>query len=503
MFSLLHNSKLPSLSGTLFPKTALLRTLSKITEEQDVVIIGGGPGGYVAAIKAAQLGLKVTCVDKRGSFGGTCLNVGCIPSKALLHTTHMYHTAMHEFPKYGIESPKSPPNLKKIMAHKRSAVTSLTKGIEYLFKKNKVSYIKGTATINSANEIDVVPLKKSEDGGGTIKTKNIVIATGSDYITFPWLPVDEEVIVSSTGALSLSQVPKKMIVIGGGVIGLELGTVWKRLGAEVTVVELLNNIGGTLDLEVARELKKQLSRQKMKFLMPAKVTNVTVENKIASVEVQTCCKNPKKMKLEADCVLVSVGRKPYYEGLGLEKIGVQINNDRRINVNDHLQTNIPNIYAIGDVIHGPMLAHKAEEEGVAVVERIADPNKSIILNHKLIPGVVYTDPEVASVGCSEEQLKGAGVEYKVGKFPYMANSRAKAVGDFKGFVKIISHRKTGELLGAHIIGPNASEAIHELALGMNLNCTDRDIGEMCHAHPTLSEAIKEAAMDGYFKAIHL
>ncbi|KAJ3435843.1 dihydrolipoyl dehydrogenase [Anaeramoeba flamelloides] len=481
----------------------IVRTFIRTYKDQDVVVIGGGPAGYIAAINAAQEGLTVACVEKRGKLGGTCLNEGCISSKSLLHSTKLYHQAVNEFTKHGIDVPVNKPNLDKMMENKNNNIYTLTKGIDYLFRKNKVTYIKGTATIASANEISIEPLKLV-GVQNKLKAKNIIIATGSTNITSPLLPIDEKIILSSKGALSLRKIPKTMLIIGGGTIGLEMATIWNRLGTEVTVVELEDTIGGQLDSELASGLKEQLMKQNIKFLMSSRLTSVKiVNNKYASAEIITCCQSPRKTKIDSECVLVSIGRKPYYERLGIEKMGIHLDHNNKICTNENFQTNIPNIYAIGDITEGPMLAHRAEKQGMEVIKHILNPNKNLILNQSLIPNVIYTDPQVASIGCTEEQLMAAEEEYTVGKFPYFANPSARTFGILDGFVKILSNPKTHELLGAHILGPNASEAIHEIALGMHLNCKDTDLGEMCHAHPTLSEAIKEAAMSLYRKPIHL
>jgi dihydrolipoamide dehydrogenase len=465
----------------------LRRTFSSAVQH-DLVVVGGGPGGYVAAIKAAQLGMKVACVEKRGALGGTCLNVGCIPSKALLHSSHLYEEASHSFSKYGINCEKVSFDLDGIMKQKRTAVTGLTKGIEGLFRKNKVDYFKGTGKIESANVVSV-------DGKDQINAKNILIATGSAPIELPFLKFDEKVVVSSTGALSLATVPKRMAVIGGGVIGLELGSVWRRLGTEVTVIEATPRCVPSLDNEVGDAFVKILEKQGMKFMMSTKVLSADVRADGATLKLDG------DRSLDVDVVLVSVGRKPYTDGLGLESVGIERDKAGRIVVDSHFRSKVPHIYAIGDVIAGPMLAHKAEEEGIAAVEIIA--GKAGHVNYDTIPGVVYTYPEVASVGKTEQQLKADGVKYKVGKFPFMANSRARTNDEADGLVKVLTDAETDRLLGMHIIGTAAGEQIAEGVLAMEYGASSEDVARTCHAHPTLSEAIKEACLQSAFgKAIH-
>lgn len=459
--------------------------------EYDLVVIGGGPGGYVGAIKAAQLGLRVACVEKRSTLGGTCLNVGCIPSKALLDITHKYHEATHEFEAIGLKASVKA-DLKKIMARKDDVVKGLTQGIEGLFKKNKIDYIKGHGTITGPNSVSV--------NGTTLTAKAIVIATGSAEMQLPSVAIDEKRIVSSTGALELSEVPKDMIVIGGGVIGLEMGSVWSRLGAKVTVVEYLDRITPGLDLEVSKQFQKILTKQGFEFKLGTKVTGADAKGKRVKVTMEPAA-GGKAETLEADVVLVSIGRKPYTENLGLEAVGVAADNRGRIQVNEHWQTSVPSIFAIGDVIAGPMLAHKAEEEGVAVAELLAGQKPHV--DYNTIPGVVYTHPEVANVGKTEEELKAAGIDYVMGKFPFMANSRARAVGESDGFVKILACKKTDRVLGVHIIGPDAGTLIAEAVLAMEYGASSEDIARTCHAHPTLNEAVKEAALATFSKAIHI
>lgn len=458
----------------------------------DIVIIGGGPGGYVAAIRAAQLGLKVACVEKRGSLGGTCLNVGCIPSKALLQSSEVYEEITHNAEKHGVKVEGVKLDLSAMLKRKDKVVEDLCKGIEGLFKKNKVAYFKGLGVISAANQVTV--------GSDVLQAKNIIIATGSEVMPLPGVTIDEKQIVSSTGALALQAVPKKMIVIGGGYIGLEMGSVWRRLGAEVTVVEFLDSIVPAMDAEIARQLHKTLEKQGMKFKLGTKVTAAKADAKGVTLTVEPA-KGGEKETIEADIVLVSIGRKPYTENLGLEKVGVKLDNRGRIEVNNHFETNVKGIYAIGDVIAGPMLAHKAEEEGVAAVEIIAGQSGHV--NYDAIPGVVYTWPEVATVGKTEEELKAAGVAYNVGKFPFLANSRARAVGDTDGLVKILACSKTDRVLGVHIIGPDAGTLIAEAVLALEYGASSEDIARTCHAHPTLNEALKEAALAVEGRAIHI
>lgn len=466
-------------------------------EQQDVVIIGGGPGGYVAAIKAAQLGLKVTCVEGRGALGGTCLNVGCIPSKALLHSSHMYSEAKHSFASHGVLVDNLRVDVDKMMAQKTGAVGGLTKGIEGLFKKNKVSYVRGWGKFKSPTEVEVA---LADGGSQTISAKNVIIATGSEVATLPGVTIDEEKVVSSTGALSLTKVPKSFVVVGGGYIGLEMGSVWGRLGSEVTVVEFADAIVPGMDQEIRKTFQRSLTKQGFKFRLGTKVTKAEVVGEVVRLTLEPA-KGGEPTTLEAEVVLVSTGRLPYTAGLGLEAVGVQLDDRRRVKVDGEFRTTVPNIYAIGDVIHGPMLAHKAEEDGVALVEMLAGKPMHKP-NYATIPSIVYTWPEVASVGQTEEQVKASGVEYKVGKFAFMANSRARSVDDTEGLVKFISDAKTDKILGAHIMGPNAGELIPECVLAMEYGGSTEDVARTCHAHPTLSEAIKEAALATFFKPIH-
>ena len=462
----------------------------------DLVVIGGGPGGYVCAIRAAQLGLKTACVESRGALGGTCLNVGCIPSKSLLNLSENYHKAKKDFNQQGIEISEIKLNIEKMMLNKNKSIQVLTKGVEFLFKKNKVTYIKGKGVVFSKNDIIVYGKNNSRS---SIKARNIVIATGSEVTSLPGIEINEKNIVSSTGALSFNKVPDKLAVIGGGYIGLEMGSVWSRLGSEVTVIEYLDFITPGMDREVSNEFQKILTKQGIKFKMGSKVN--TVNSKGDSVTISyTDIKNSKEEKIVVDKVLVSVGRKPYTEGLNLSKIGVKLDNKGRIEVNDKLQTSIENIYAIGDVIKGPMLAHKAEEEGIAVAEILAGQAGHV--NYDVIPGVVYTSPEVATVGKTEEQLKSQNQSYKVGKFPFLANSRAKVNNETDGFVKILADSKTDKVLGVHIIGPHCGDMIAEMALAMEFGASAEDIARTCHAHPTHTEAIKEAALAVDKRPIH-
>jgi dihydrolipoamide dehydrogenase len=462
----------------------------------DLVVIGGGPGGYVCAIRAAQLGLKTACVESRGALGGTCLNVGCIPSKSLLNLSENYHKAKKDFSNQGIEVSDIKLNINKMMSNKEKSVQVLTKGVEFLFKKNKVTYFKGKGVIFSKDDVVVY---ESDNKKTNIKAKNIVIATGSAPTSLPGIEIDEKNIVSSTGALSFSKVPKDLVVIGGGYIGLEMGSVWSRLGSKVTVIEYLDFITPGMDREVSNEFQKILTKQGIQFKLNNKVTavknmggkvNVDYINNITAV----------REKKECDKVLVSVGRKPYTEGLNLSKIGIKKDDKGRIEVNEKLQTSLKNIYAIGDVIKGPMLAHKAEEEGIAVAEIIAGQAGHV--NYEVIPGVIYTSPEVATVGKTEEQLKNDNKPYKVGKFPFLANSRAKVNNETDGFVKILADSQTDKILGVHIIGPHCGDMIAEMALAMEFGASAEDIARTCHAHPTHTEAIKEAALAVDKRPIH-
>lgn len=465
----------------------------------DLVVIGTGPGGYVCAIKAAQLGMKVAVVEKRATFGGTCLNVGCIPSKALLHASEVFAHAKHGMEDLGVEVSGTTLNLDKMMGHKDATVKSNVDGVAFLFKKNKIDSFIGTGKIVSAGKVSVT----AEDGGvQEIETKNIVIATGSDVAGIPGVPVeiDEKVIVSSTGGIALDKVPGHMVVVGGGVIGLELGSVWMRLGAKVTVVEYLDTILGGMDGEVSKQFQRILAKQGMVFNLGAKVTGVQKSETGAKVTFEPV-KGGEAQTIDADVVLVATGRKPFTAGLGLEEAGVVLDNRGRVEIDGHYATNVPGIYAIGDVVKGPMLAHKAEDEGVALAEILAGQHGHV--NYDVIPGVVYTQPEVASVGKTEEELKAAGVAYKAGKFPFTANGRARAMQATDGFVKVLADKETDRVLGVHIIGFGAGEMIHEAAVLMEFGGSSEDLGRTCHAHPTMSEAVKEAALATFFKPIHM
>ncbi|KAI0270409.1 dihydrolipoyl dehydrogenase [Gloeopeniophorella convolvens] len=476
------------------------RGLATPSGPYDAVVIGGGPGGYVAAIKAAQLGLKTACIEKRGALGGTCLNVGCIPSKAMLNNSHIYHQMLHDVKKRGIDVEGVSLNLPQMLKAKEDAVSGLTKGIEILFKQNKVDYIKGTASFVSPTTISVA---LNEGGEATVEAKNVIIATGSEVTPFPGgaVEIDEEQIVSSTGALALQKVPKKLVVIGGGIIGLEMGSVWSRLGAEVTVVEFLGNIGGVgIDEEISKQFQKSLTKQGLKFKLNTKV--LSAEKKDGKVFVATeAAKDGKQETLDADVVLVAIGRRPVTTGLNLDKIGVEVDARGRIVIDDQFNTTVPNVKCIGDVTFGPMLAHKAEEEGIAAAEYLHAGHGHV--NYNTIPSVVYTHPEVAWVGKTEQDLKKEGVQYKVGKFPFAANSRAKTNLDTEGNVKFLVEKETDLILGVHIIGPNAGEMIAEGVLAMEYGASSEDIARTTHAHPTLSEAFREAALQtSAGKAIH-
>ena len=458
------------------------------------VVIGGGPGGYVCAIRLAQLGMKTACIESRGSLGGTCLNVGCIPSKSLLNLSEEFHKVKNLSNK-GIEVGEVKLNLNKMMKSKEKAVTVLTKGVEFLLKKNNVTYFKGVGSFKSKNEISVKDPNKNET---LIFSEKVIIATGSVPTSLPGIDFDEKIIVSSTGVLKLDKVPKKMVVVGGGYIGLEMGSVWSRLGAEVHVVEFLDHITPGMDKEISNEFMKILKKQGIKFHMQHKVDKI--EKKNSSAVISTTDKNGNKKDFDCEVVLVSVGRKPNTEGLNLEKIGINLDDKNRIQTDNNFKTNLDNIYAIGDVISGPMLAHKAEDEGIAVAENIVGQSGHV--NYDTIPGVIYTTPEVASIGKTEEQLSDLNIKYKIGKFSFMANSRAKAIDDTEGFVKILADEKTDKVLGAHLIGPHAGELIAEIGVAMEFGASSEDIARTCHAHPTFSEAVKEAALSVDKRAIH-
>jgi dihydrolipoamide dehydrogenase len=463
-----------------------------MSDSFDVIVIGSGPGGYVCAIRAAQLGMKVACVEKRATLGGTCLNVGCIPSKALLQSSEEFHKAGHALKDHGVLVGDVKLDLARMQARKGEVVGANTKGVEFLFRKNKVTWLKGTGRITAPGSVDV--------DGTVYAAKSIIIATGSDSVPLPGVTVDEKRIVTSTGALELEKVPGHMVVVGGGVIGLELGSVWKRLGADVTVVEFLDRIVPGMDTEIATAFQRVLQKQGIKFRLATKVTGATAGADGVSLTVEPV-KGGAAETLNADIVLVAIGRRPFTEGLGLEAVGVALDDRKRVKVDAHWATNVPGIYAIGDVIAGPMLAHKAEDEGVALAETLAGQAGHV--NYGAIPGVVYTWPEVASVGQTEEELKAGGIAYTVGKFPFTANGRARAMGDVDGFVKILADKATDRLLGAHILGPDAGTLIAELTTAIEFGASAEDVARICHAHPTLSEAVKEAALAVEGRALHI
>jgi dihydrolipoamide dehydrogenase len=464
----------------------------------DLIVIGGGPGGYVAAIKAAQLGMSVACVEKRGALGGTCLNVGCIPSKALLHSSHLFEEAGHGMAALGIKVKEVELDLQAMLKKKDEVVKGLTTGIEFLFKKNKIEYIIGHGRIAGPGKVVV----QAGNGAETkeLAAKSILIATGSDSMPLPGVTVDEERIVSSTGALDLKSVPEHLLVVGAGYIGLEMGTVWRRLGSKVTVVEFLDRVTPGMDGEVSRQFQRLLTKQGMAFKLGTKVTGVEANGDRLRATIEPA-QGGTPETIEADTVLVAIGRRPYTADLGLEDIGVRLDNRGRVEVDGHYKTSVDGIYAIGDVIQGPMLAHKAEEEGVCAAEQLAGQKGHI--DYDIIPGVVYTAPEVASIGRTEEQLKEDGRAYKVGKFPFTANSRAKSIGLTDGFAKILADAATDRVLGAHIMGPDAGTLIAEIAIAMEFGASSEDIARTCHAHPTLSEAVKEAALATFAKPIHI
>src|SRR5271170_1267133 len=456
--------------------------------QYDLIVIGTGPGGYVCAVRAAQLGLKTAVIEKNATFGGTCLNVGCIPSKAMLHASELYEEAGHNFEQMGIKVGKPSVDLAALLKYKEQNVESNVKGVDFLFKKNKIEAFHGSANIVAPGKVEV----KGADGKTqTLETKNIVIATGSDVARLNGIDIDEKRVVSSTGALELPKVPQKLLVVGAGIIGLELGSVWRRLGAQVTIVEFLDHILPGIDSEVARQFHRMLQKQGVAFKLSSKVTAVDTSGKSLKVKVEPAAGGTAET-IEADIVLVAIGRVPFTEGLGLEAAGVNKDNRGRVIVDPHFRTNVAGIYAIGDVIAGPMLAHKGEEEGVAAAEIIAGQAGHV--NYEVIPNVVYTEPEIASVGKTEEELKAAGVAYQVGKFPFSANARARANLATEGFVKILADAKTDRVLGVHILGPDAETMIAEAAMAMEFGASSEDIARTCHAHPTLSEAMKEAAL---------
>ena len=463
-----------------------------MSESFDVIVIGAGPGGYVCAIRAAQLGMKVACVEKRATLGGTCLNIGCIPSKALLQSSENYEEAAHHFADHGIGVGQLTLDLARMQARKGEVVGANVKGVEFLFKKNKVTWLKGAGRITAPGKVEVE--------GATYETKNIIIATGSDSAPLKGVEVDETQIVTSTGALELETVPGHLVVIGGGVIGLELGSVWRRLGAEVTVIEFLDRLVPGMDGEIAKQFERVLSKQGIKFKLKSKVTGATKGKDGVTLAVEPAAGGTAE-EIKADVVLLAIGRRPYVEGLGLDAAGVALDERGRVKVDGHFATNVPGIYAIGDVIAGPMLAHKAEEEGVAVAEILAGQHGHV--NYAAIPGVVYTWPEVASVGETEETLKEAGTAYKVGKFPFTANGRARAMGTTDGFVKILADKETDRVLGAHILGPDAGTLIAELVMAIEFGASAEDVARICHAHPSLNEAVKEAALAVDGRALHI
>ncbi|WP_038359742.1 dihydrolipoyl dehydrogenase [Bosea sp. UNC402CLCol] len=463
----------------------------------DLVVIGTGPGGYVCAIRAAQLGLKVAVVEKRATHGGTCLNVGCIPSKALLHASEMFEEAGHTFEKLGIVVGTPKLDLKAMMAHKQETIDANVNGVGFLLKKNKIDAFHGTASIPAAGKVVVT----AEDGKTQeIETKNIVIATGSESAPLPGVTIDEKTVVTSTGALEIGSVPKELVVVGAGVIGLEIGSVWARLGAKVTVVEFLDRILPGMDGEVAKQFQRILEKQGFTFQLGSKVTKVDVAKKGGATVTVEPAAGGEARTLNADIVLVAIGRRPNTDGLGLDKAGVATERGRVV-IDDHFKTNVAGIYAIGDVVRGPMLAHKAEDEGVAVAEIIA--GKAGHVNYDAIPGIVYTAPEVAAIGKTEEELKAAGVAYKIGKFPFTANGRARAIRHTEGFVKVLADAATDRVLGCHIIGPHAGDLIAEVTVLMEFGGSSEDLARTCHAHPTLAEAVKEAAMAVEKRQIHM
>ena len=461
-------------------------------ETFDVIVIGAGPGGYVCAIRAAQLGLKVACVEKRETLGGTCLNIGCIPSKALLHSSEAFEEAGHHFAEQGILVGQVGLDLAKMQARKADVVGANVKGVEFLFKKNKVTWLKGEGRITAPGTVQVA--------GTDYAAKHIVIATGSESTPLRGVEVDEKRIVTSTGALELPEVPKHLVVIGAGVIGLELGSVWRRLGAQVTVIEFLDGILPGMDGEVRKQFERMLTKQGMKFRLKSKVTSAAADDTGVTLKVEPAAGGAAE-EIRADVVLLSIGRRPHLDGLGLDAVGVALDERGRVKTDAHFATNIPGIYAIGDAIAGPMLAHKAEDEGYALAEMLAGQKPHI--NYDAIPGVVYTWPEVAAVGATEEQLKERGQAYKVGKFPFMANGRARAMGATDGFVKVLADKATDRVLGAHIIGPDAGTLIAEIVMAMEFGASAEDVARVCHAHPSLNEAVKEAALAVQGRALHI
>jgi dihydrolipoamide dehydrogenase len=466
-------------------------------KKYDVVIIGGGPGGYVAAIRASQLGMRVACVEKRGALGGTCLNVGCIPSKALLDSSERYAEASHELAAHGIDTGELKLDLARMMARKDRVVRDLTKGVEFLFKKNKVDYVQGSGRIT---ETGVVSVELNAGGNESLSAKHIIIATGSEPVVLPGMEIDEERIVTSTGALSLNEVPGRLVVIGAGVIGLELGSVWSRLGAKVTVLEMLNTILPGMDGEICRLTQRVLAKQGLEFQLSSRVTGLKRTESGVAVAVAAAA-DGSASELEADVALVAISRKPYTHGLGLEELGVRTDDRGAIQVDERYQTSVPGLYAIGDCIPGPMLAHKAEEDGIACVEMLAGQSGHV--DHNLVPTVVYTWPEVAGVGKTEERLKEEGVEYRTGKFPFQANSRARCTGDTDGVVKILADARSDRILGVHIVGPMAGDLIMEAVVAMEFGASAEDLSRTIHHHPGMGEAVKEAALAVDGRAIHI
>ena len=463
-----------------------------MSDQFDVIVIGSGPGGYVCAIRAAQLGMKVACVEKRATLGGTCLNVGCIPSKAMLQSSENFEEATHHFAEHGIMLGEIKLDLARMQARKGEVVSANTKGVEFLFKKNKITWLKGTGVIKAAGIVTV-------DGTDYI-AKNIIIATGSESMPLPGVETDEKTIVTSTGALELDRVPGHLVIIGAGVIGLELGSIWSRLGAKVTVIEYLDRITPGIDNEIAKQFERVLTKQGFKFKLGSKVTKAEKTGAGVTLTVEPTKGGPAET-IDADIVLLAIGRRAYTESLGLANVGVAVDARGRVVTNGHFATNVPGIYAIGDVIAGPMLAHKAEDEGVALAEILAGQAGHV--NYGVIPGVIYTWPEVATVGKTEEELKAEGIEYAVGKFPFTANGRARAMGMTDGFVKILADKRTDKLLGAHILGANAGTLIAEIATAMEFGASSEDVARICHAHPTLSESVKEAALAVSGRALHI
>ncbi|MFO1162135.1 MAG: dihydrolipoyl dehydrogenase [Reyranellaceae bacterium] len=467
-------------------------------ETFDLVVIGAGPGGYVAAIRAAQLGMKVAMVEKRATLGGTCLNVGCIPSKALLQSSHLFEQAGHDLARHGIVLAAPKLDFAQLMKRKNEVVEATTKGVAFLFRKNKITIFQGTGRIDAAGKVSVL----ADDGAvkNALATKSILIASGSEVTPLPGVTIDEKKIVSSTGALELAEVPKHLVVVGAGIIGLELGSVWRRLGAEVTVIEFLDRISPGVDEEITKHFHRMLARQGLKFKLGAKVTKAEASDSGVILTVEPA-KGGAAETVQADIVLVSIGRRPHVAGLGLDAVGVKMTERGRIAVDAHFQTSVAGIYAIGDAIDGPMLAHKASEDGIACVETLAGQKGHV--NWDLVPSIIYTQPEVAWVGKTEEQLKSAGVAYKVGKYPFTADPRSRANGSTEGFVKVLADKATDKVLGVHIIGAEAGTMIAEAVLAMEFSASAEDIGRVCHAHPTVNEALKEAALAAWDKPIHL